>query len=423
MKMGRVGRLISFPRWRGLSMQVRATATLIGCMVLLAATSARVASWETRAACDRITAMNSASALTASGSQSAAVADLAEAGARQAATWAGLLGLVLAAGGGAVLWRQASGFARPMADAVVVLRAVAEGDLTPRLEDGHGAESERLTVALNTTLDDVRDTMRIFADHAWQVANATDSMAATGVRLKGSAEQASSLSSNVFRSSEEVNLSLRSVAEGVEEMTTSINEIAKSAGEAARIAASAVQVTDAANGIFLKLGESSAEIGKVLKVISSIAEQTNILALNATIEAARAGEAGRGFAVVANEVKELARQASRAAEDIAQKVQAIQSDTSRATEAIGQIDRTINEISDIQVVIANSVEEQTATTSEIARSIAQVAQTSSGIGEAINGVVTAARETLEGARGRIEAEEELVRSSAQMRSAVGRYRY
>lgn len=423
MTAERAGRFDPLARWRGLPMQVRATATLIGCMVVLATASARVASWETRAACDRIVAMNSGAELTASGSQSAAVAEQAEAGARRAAAWAWLLGLLLAAGGGAVLWRQASGFARPMADAVVVLRAVAEGDLTPRLADGHGGESERLATAINATLDDVRDTMKVFADHAWQVANATDGMAATGARLKGSAEQTTSLSSNVSRSTEEVTQSLRSVAEGVEEMTTSINEIAKSAGEAARIAASAVQVTDSANGIFLKLGASSAEIGKVLKVITSIAEQTNMLALNATIEAARAGEAGRGFAVVANEVKELARQAARAAEDIAQNVQAIQSDTSRATEAIGQIDRTINEISDIQVVIANSVEEQTATTSEIGRSIAQVARTSSGIGEDINGVVSAAKETLEGARGRIEAEEELVRSSAQMRTAVSRFRY
>ena len=72
-----------------------------------------------------------------------------------------------------------------------------------------------------------------------------------------------------------------------------------------------------------ELGESSQEIGKVIRTITSIAQQTNLLALNATIEAARAGEAGKGFAVVANEVKELAKQTATATEDISEKIESI----------------------------------------------------------------------------------------------------
>ena len=85
-------------------------------------------------------------------------------------------------------------------------------------------------------------------------------------------------------------------------MLASIREIGKSANEAVRVARNAVKVADTTNQAVAKLGESSVEIGKVIKVITSIAQQTNLFTLTATIEAARAGEAGKGFAVVANEV-------------------------------------------------------------------------------------------------------------------------
>lgn len=66
-----------------------------------------------------------------------------------------------------------------------------------------------------------------------------------------------------------------------------------------------------------------AEIDDTLAIINGVSKQTNLLALNATIEAARAGEAGKGFAVVANEVKELAKQSAKAAEEVAQKIESI----------------------------------------------------------------------------------------------------
>jgi methyl-accepting chemotaxis protein len=116
----------------------------------------------------------------------------------------------------------------------------------------------------------------------------------------------------------------------------------------------------------------------VIKVITSIAQQTNLLALNATIEAARAGEAGKGFAVVANEVKELAKETAKATEDISQKIEAIQSDTRSAVQAIAEISSIISKINDYQNTIASAVEEQTATTNEIARNVTEAAK---GIGD------------------------------------------
>ena len=159
------------------------------------------------------------------------------------------------------------------------------------------------------------------------------------------------------------------VATSTEEMQASIREISKAANESAAVARNAVGAAESANATVQRLGESSVGIGKVIKVITSIAQQTNLLALNATIEAARAGEAGKGFAVVANEVKELAKGTARATEEIGQKIEAIQNDTRSAVAAIAQIRNIIKEINDISNNIAAAVEEQTVTTNEISRNV------------------------------------------------------
>ena len=122
-----------------------------------------------------------------------------------------------------------------------------------------------------------------------------------------------------------------------------------------------------------KLGISSTQIGSVVKVIRSIAEQTNLLALNATIEAARAGEAGKGFAVVASEVKELSKATSRATEEIIALIDAIQRDSSDAIAAVHKVSGLIATIDESQRSIATAVHEQTAVTAEIANSIETVA--------------------------------------------------
>jgi len=172
------------------------------------------------------------------------------------------------------------------------------------------------------------------------------------------------------------------------------------------------------NATVAKLGESSAEIGKVIKVITAIAQQTKLLALNATIEAARAGEAGKGFAVVANEVKELAKETATATDDISAKIDAIQTDTRGAVEAIALISSIINQISDIQTTIAGAVEEQTATTAEISRNVAEAAKGSREIARNILGVAQAASSTAGGANDIRVAAGELSRMAGELQKVV-----
>jgi len=152
-----------------------------------------------------------------------------------------------------------------------------------------------------------------------------------------------------------------------------------------------VTEAEAVNGKVGELAGAAQQIGEVVALIRSIAEQTNLLALNATIEAARAGEAGRGFAVVASEVKNLASQTARATEDITQHIQRVQEETASAVGAIQGIGKTITSMSRISGDIAAAVEQQTAATTDISRHVQDVSTSTSQVSSAIESMIKTAQ--------------------------------
>jgi len=160
----------------------------------------------------------------------------------------------------------------------------------------------------------------------------------------------------------------------------------------------------------------------VIKVITSIAQKTDLLALNATVEAARAGEAGAGFAVVANEVKELAKQTANATEEISRKIEAIQNDAKSAVSAIASISGVIGQVNDISGTIATAVEEQSATTSEMSRNVAEAARGAGEVAQNIQGVAQAAESTSHGATDSQKAAKNLAEMASHLRELVGRFK-
>lgn len=279
----------------------------------------------------------------------------------------------------------------------------------------------KLGQAFASILRNFREFVQAVNQNTQMLATSSEELSSVSQQMSGAAEETSAQANTVSVAAEEVSANIQTVATGAEEMSASIREIASSANEAAGVAAQAVAAAESANQTVMKLGASSGEIGHIIKVITSIAEQTNLLALNATIEAARAGEAGKGFAVVANEVKELAKETAKATEEIGQKIVTIQNDASDAVAAIDQITGIINRINELQATIASAVEEQTATTNEIARNVAEAATGASGIASNITGVATAAQETATGASTTQSAAQELSRLAEQLRALVLQY--
>ncbi|MBO3741593.1 methyl-accepting chemotaxis protein [Actinoplanes flavus] len=331
-----------------------------------------------------------------------------------------VLGVAAALGLGVLV---AQGIVRSLAGVTDVCEGLADGDLTRQTGLTSRDEPGRMGRALDVAITRLRDTVGTIGGSAVTLASASEELTTVSSQLESGAAEVAEKAGAASSASEQVNVGVQSIAAGAEQMSASITEIASNAADAARIAHEGMAVADRTNNEVAELGAASAEIGDVVRLITSIAEQTNLLALNATIEAARAGELGKGFAVVAGEVKELAQQTAKATEEITERIAAIQESSGSAATAIGEITQVIQRIGDYTTTIASAVEEQTATTGEMSRSVADAATSSGDVARTVSEVAEVAAATADGARATQQAAGELTRLAGDLTNLVGGFRH
>ena len=243
------------------------------------------------------------------------------------------------------------------------------------------------------------------------VSSSANELENSAASLTTAAEDTQRRSAEVASVFEHVSESVQAVAAAAEQLASSVEEIGRQVHESSRVATGAADHASKTDARINELSDAAERVGDVVRLITSIAERTNLLALNATIEAAKAGEAGRGFAIVASEVKALATQTSKATEEVNVHIIAMQAATNDSVTAIKEIGATIGNLSEISAAIAAAVEEQGAATREISRNVHQAAQGTQEVAASFVDVNNGAAE--------VEAATAQLLSSAQALSGEG----
>jgi methyl-accepting chemotaxis protein len=299
-------------------------------------------------------------------------------------------------------WFIATGISRPIENLGNVFEDLGkgEGDLSARLKPSQQAEMRRVVIGFNQFIDKLHSTISVVAQSSREVNEV-----ATEVAQKAH---------TTLVSSQQQRDNTIHVGSALSEMGTTINDIAQNAAKAAGTAAHSnessekgrqsthdalqlikelsVQVTEVSE-VIQTLDEHTSAIGSILDVIRGISDQTNLLALNAAIEAARAGEHGRGFSVVAEEVRNLAQRASDSTNEIQTKIDSFRQDSKQAIETmtasqakteevvsasvsvdklLSEITSDIQDISDVNTLVATATEEQSVVVSDINQNVTQI---------------------------------------------------
>ncbi|MEC5385925.1 methyl-accepting chemotaxis protein [Uliginosibacterium sp. H3] len=256
---------------------------------------------------------------------------------------------------------RARGNLASIADVIVIMKAVSEGDLTLSINKSYEGQFGVLVQYINSTISKLAQVVTDVNDAAQALGSASDEVSATAQSLsQASSEQAAGV--------EETSAS-------IEQMTASISQNTENAkvtdAMASRAANEATEGGDAVRATVAAMNQIAHKIG----IIDDIAYQTNLLALNAAIEAARAGEHGKGFAVVAAEVRKLAERSQVAAQEIGTVASNSVALAEKAGKLLDEMVPNIKRTSDLVQEITAASEEQSSGVGQINSAVSQLSQT------------------------------------------------
>ncbi|XHF42407.1 PAS domain-containing methyl-accepting chemotaxis protein [Metapseudomonas boanensis] len=289
---------------------------------------------------------------------------------------------------------------RPLQALLGKARSIASNPLSQHLYCGRNDEFGELAFALRMLEMEAGAVVGRIAESSRQLAEHAEHLATSVTSTSDATRQQQQETDQVASAVEQMACSVQEVARNAQQSATAADQTDAAANLGRQeVEATRLRITELeeevrlATGVVQDVRKHSDAISQVLEVIQGVAEQTNLLALNAAIEAARAGEAGRGFAVVADEVRALASRTQSSTAQIhriidslqqgaEQAVTAMQHSSERATDSLQQAQRAssslesvnlqINAISGMSLQIASAVEQQSAASEEIQRSLTNI---------------------------------------------------
>jgi methyl-accepting chemotaxis protein len=224
-----------------------------------------------------------------------------------------------------------------MEESMNVLKGIANGDLTLKMEKDYQGTFGAIKNAINTTVEKLTETVVNIKKASEMVGSAASEISAGSADLSQRTENQAS--------------SLEETAASMEELTSTVRQNAQNTDEATKISLKAQELAQKGGGVVDKavaamtqIEQSSKKVSDIIGVIDEIAFQTNLLALNAAVEAARAGDAGKGFAVVASEVRSLAGRSAASSKEIKQLIQESNEQVRVGAELVNQAGSSLKEI-------------------------------------------------------------------------------